>query len=189
MRRFTVIIGVLLVSMFILSSASADSSKFGFLADDSQNLNSLRFSYTQNESPVDTGSSKSLKNTSLRLKDPNKAILYAIFPGVFAHGAGHFYGGDSKTGTILLCTETFGFIVLFGFFGRAIEELSGDAAAFMKDPYIRGGMGIVLFFGSWYYDIFHSPQAAKDYNEKLLMKKGIGLKINSSSINIVFEFN
>jgi hypothetical protein len=33
------------------------------------------------------------------------------------------------------------------------------------------------------------PQAVKEYNEKLLMKKGMGVKINPSGINIVFEFN
>lgn len=182
---------VLAIALILISSteAFANSSKFGFLADSSRNLNSLRFSYSQNHSSVDTGNSKSLKNTSLRLKDPNKAILYAVFPGFFVHGAGHFYGGDSRTGSLLLSTEALDFIFLLGYPGWVVEELFGDMPEFMRSAYFSLGIAPVLFFGSWYYDIFNSPQAVKDYNEKLQMKNRMGLKINPSRINIVFEFN
>ena len=39
---------------------------------------------------------------SLRLKDPNMALLYAVIPGVLIHGSGHIYAGKTGTGAALL---------------------------------------------------------------------------------------
>ncbi len=38
-------------------------------------------------------------------KDPNKAFLQALFPGVLIHGYGHFYADDQLTGDVLLTGE------------------------------------------------------------------------------------
>ena len=89
---------ILALALILISSTEsfASSSKFGFLADSSQNLNSLRFFYAQNLSAVDTGSSKYVDNKNLRLKDPNKAILFAISQVFFFTGQDIYMQGKQK---------------------------------------------------------------------------------------------
>jgi hypothetical protein len=171
------------------SSQYLDCSNIGIneMMQASMVMGSMDYLLTQGEVSESTSLIR-LESDSLKLKSLNAAAFYALVPGFFVHGAGHFYGGDSRTGSLLLSTEVLGFIFLLGYPGWAVEELFGDMPEFMRSAYFSLGIATVLFFGSWYYDIFHSPQAVKDYNEKLQMKNRVGLKINPSGINIVFEF-
>jgi hypothetical protein len=43
-----------------------------------------------------------------RKKSPLIALEIAFFPGVIIHGAGHFYAGKPKTGSLLLVGELVG---------------------------------------------------------------------------------
>ena len=159
--------------LIVPTEAFAKSSKFRFLSDSTRSLNSLRFFCIQTESPVDTGASEYLKDTNLRLKDPNKALLYAIFPGFFVHGTGHFYAGKTKTGLLLLGTELvgIGFVVkgIVMSFAEMEEERPGE-------PGIPLAIGYILFCGSWFYDLIGSPLEIKKRNEELLRSRNIDIE-------------
>ena len=56
---------------------------------------------------------------SLKLKDPNMAVLYAVIPGVVIHGSGHFYAGKMGTGAVLLgCGAAGATIFYYGIWGK-----------------------------------------------------------------------
>jgi len=166
---------VLAIALILISSteAFANPSKFGFLADSSQNLNSLRFFYTKNQSPVDTSSSNYPQNKNLKLKDPNKALLYSIFPGFFLHGTGHLYARKPKTALLLFSTELFGALLLVR--ATELENLSNKEKT-TEDPALLGITGSILFFGSWFYDLIGSPLVIKKRNEELLRKGNIDIE-------------
>ena len=190
MKKLSLVLGLALV-LIISTDVFGNSSKFGFLADSSQNLNSLRFFYAQNQNAVDTGSSKSLKNTNLRLKDPNKALLYAIFPGFFVHGTGHFYAGKTKTGFLLLGIELLSFAILVE--AASLDWAEAETGAKQPiDPGVPFAIGTALFLGSWLYDLFRSPVEVKKRNGELLKSGHINiefkLKEKSFCLKLVKEF-
>ena len=103
----------------------------------------------------------------MKLKDPNVAVFYALVPGFFVHGAGHFYACKSGTGLALLGVEMLSIasLYLYGLAGMpngSRDNFTGQAV-FLS-------MSAGLFLGSWYYDITKAPQAVKEYNEKLRTK-------------------
>lgn len=161
--------------LIINSNVFANSSKFGFLADSSQNQNSLRFFYAQNQSVSDTSNSKYLQNKNLRLKDSNKALFYSIFPGFFLHGTGHLYAGKPRTALLLFTTEVFGVLLLVRAAGL---ENSSNKEKTAENSALVGVIGSMLFFGSWFYDLIGSPLEVKKRNEELL---------KSGKIDIEFE--
>ena len=63
---FTLSLALVLI---VSTEVFANSFKFGFSSDRTQNLNSLRFFYLQNQSGTDAGTSKYI-NSNSRLKDP-----------------------------------------------------------------------------------------------------------------------
>ena len=111
------------------------------------------------------------RSDSLKLKDPNIAILYAVVPGIVVHGAGHFYAGKRTTATILFAS---------GFIGGSFVFIGGLTGLEKSSPTKIGYMliitGAVLFTGSWTYDLIGAPIAVKKENQKLLGKKSANLK-------------
>jgi len=103
---------------------------------------------------------------TLRLKDPNTALYYALVPGFFVHGAGHFYAGKSGTAITLFGIEILS--VVF-FTGYALASLPSENET--DDNFARQfaylSIGIGMFLGSWYYDIVNAPQAAREHNKNL----------------------
>ncbi len=105
-------------------------------------------------------------------KDPNKAFLLALFPGLLIHGYGHFYAGDDITGDVLLGGEVLS--VLSVGLGALIKSdttdfsggLLGDTnnATAIGTNLIWGG--IIAFGGFWIVDMAHAPTAAQDYNNE-----------------------
>jgi len=172
--------------LIICSEAFAGSFESSLLADKTQNLSSFRYLYTQNQSPDDTTSSKYANNKSLRLRDPDKALLYAIIPGFVVHGAGHFYAGKTKTGLLLLGTE----LVAFGFFveGALLEFQESEGWTIEgPDPAVFFAVGTALFYTSWLYDLFASPGEVKKRNEELLKSKDINIKFELKEQGCSFE--
>lgn len=160
--------------LIICPQVFASSFESSFLSDRSQSFNSLRYLHAQNQSPGDTGSSKYADNKNLRLKDPNKAILYAAVPGFVVHGAGHFYAGKTKTGLVLLGTEVLSFAFLaVGALAEFGQSESGGKAD--VDPRLFFVSGTALFYGSWLYDLFASPGEVKKRNEELLKTKNMNI--------------
>ena len=146
--------------------------------------NSLRFFYTQNQSAADTVSSKSLKNKNLILKDPNEALFYAIVPGFVVHGAGHFYAGETKTGIALLATE----LVSFGFYVVGVLEGLGETESGEDHSGAYFATAVVLFMGSWGFDIFRAPMMVMKQNQELQKKQGLNLKLEADTYCIKLEF-
>jgi len=211
MRRFTIVIGVLLASMFHLSPALADYCSIcvknycqttyrtdndgdGDAMKDNYHMQlakqsksslyvnrsnfeivemmqasmvtgSLDYLLTQGEVNESTSHTR-IYSDSLKLKDPNTAAFYALVPGFFVHGAGHFYAGRSKTGALLFGIEMLSGLSLYLF---ALSNLpNGEPDDTRRAAYVSVAAG--LFLGSWYYDIMKSPHAVKEYNEKLRTK-------------------
>jgi hypothetical protein len=126
---------------------------------------SLDYLSTQGEVSESTSHAR-VYSDSLKLKDPNTAAFYALVPGFFVHGAGHFYAGRSKTGALLFGIEMLSGLSLYLF---ALSNLpNGEPDDTRRAAYVSVAAG--LFLGSWYYDIMKSPHAVKEYNEKLRTK-------------------
>jgi hypothetical protein len=101
---------------------------------------------------------------TLRLKDPNTALYYALVPGFFVHGAGHFYAGKSRTALALFGVEMLGlgFLYLGGLAGLP----DGSTDNFTRQAVFLS-IAAGLFLGSWYYDVMNAPQAAREHNKEL----------------------
>ena len=112
---------------------------------------------------------------SLKLKDPNMAILYAVIPGVVIHGSGHFYAGKTKTGVVLLGSELVGGTIFYvGALDKAFSQSKGGKLGIYGDIFIA--FGGVLFVGSWIYDLFGAPRAVQRENQELLGGEDVRLR-------------
>jgi len=215
MRHFTIIIGVLLISMFFSGSASADycsicvkdycqttyptdndgdgdgmndayemqlarqfnsslyvnrsNFKIVDMMQASMVMGSLAYLLTQGEVNESTSQIR-VDSDSLKLKDPNKAAFYALVPGFFVHGAGHFYAGKSSTGLALLGVEMLSIASFCLYALTSIPDENETDDNFARQAVFLS-MAVGLFLGSWYYDIEKTPKAVKEYNEKLRTKK------------------
>jgi hypothetical protein len=115
------------------------------------------------------------------------AIFYSIIPGIFIHGSGHFYAGKTNTGTLLFGAEAAGVLITYlGFLSsfRGIEN--------QDDTDLMGLVGVVLFAGSWVYDVIGSPIAVRKQNRKLIQNSNTELKLQPGKIglhlSLVFYF-
>ena len=111
---------------------------------------------------------------SRKLKSPWIAFGIALVPGAVVHGAGHFYAGKIRTGFLLLGTEVVGASLL------VYAAVSSFAVAwggeYDPEAELWAIGGLVLFVGSWAYDMVGSPLSVKKQNEKLLQGKQSKLK-------------
>lgn len=116
---------------------------------------------------------------SRKLKDPNKAILYAFIPGIIVHGSGHFYVGKTKTGFLLLGAEVAGacIVVVSGLAGFAAAE-SGEHST---EAELGAFGGLMLFVGSWAYDVLMSPIVVKKQNKELLQRRPVHLSLQTKN--------
>jgi TM2 domain-containing membrane protein YozV len=113
--------------------------------------------------------------TTRKKKSPLIALGIAFFPGIIVHGAGHFYAGKPKTGSLLLVGELVGVgciaagivVISLGVFTKVgtlgaadvTEEASGLASGLV---YVGSG----LFLGTWVYDIVFAPISCLRYSEQ-----------------------
>jgi len=121
--------------------------------------------------------STAVKNThSLKLKDPRLAVFYSFIPGIVIHGAGHFYAGKLGTGLLLFGTEIVGDgLFLLGAIGVGVSQIE-DGGSTWKPGYALMTTGLILFFGSWVYDLIGSPLAVQKRNRELLQNNKTELK-------------
>jgi hypothetical protein len=120
----------------------------------------------------------------MKLKDPNKALLYAIIPGFIAHGAGHFYAGEKTTGWILVAGEALSLSLLTYSIGVGIGE-STNGSTSNGEAEIVGIFAGTLFLGSWIYDLIGAPKAVQRNNQELREEENLGLRFN---LNYMREF-
>jgi len=119
---------------------------------------------------------------SLKLKSPYMAIFYAFIPGIVIHGSGHFYVGKTKTGFWLLGAEVVGAYLVFT---AALAELPGGE--YDPDDELWGFAGLLLFVGSWVYDVVKSPIVVKKQNKELLQKRQslLNLQMKNESLRLI----
>ncbi len=117
---------------------------------------------------------------SLKLKKPYMAVFYAFVPGIIVHGSGHFYAGDSKTGTRLLLAEAAGGGLIF--VGVVLTMAGGQTVAGFSAL-----SGAILFVGSWVYDVVRSPLVVKRHNRELLETKQGQLRFRTKDGDLRLE--
>ncbi len=112
--------------------------------------------------------------TSFKLKSPYMAVFYSVIPGTVLHGAGHVYAGKIGTGLALFGAELAGLgLMSAGAIAGFGEEESSDRGE------TAGFVGLVLFFGSWVYDLIESPVAVNKRNARLLEQKPVGVELQT----------
>ncbi len=123
----------------------------------------MSYLYTLTSSQIDSVSKGSTRPDSLELRNPNVALLIAVFPGFVFHGSGHFYARKSLTGLALLATESVGLMVW-----RRGGNFLGSSGGGTDAEQVQFIIGMALFFGSWAYDLIGAPLAVNNENERLL---------------------
>ena len=124
---------------------------------------------------------------SIKLKDSNKALLYAVIPGIVVHGAGHFYAGETTTGWVLVAGE----VVSLSLAAYAIvvgigESTNGSTSN--SNAEIVGIFAGTLFITTWLSDIVGAPVAVQKYNEELIRKKTVSLKFDFDETTTLLRF-
>src|SRR5271154_149897 len=123
---------------------------------------------------VDTGLSGSLETNhqTYFYKDPNKAFLLALFPGILIHGYGHFYAEDPLMGNVLLTGEVVS-VVSVGFGALIKSDTTTFSGGILGDSNNANNVGnnliwggIIAFTALWIVDMAHAPTAAKDYDDE-----------------------
>jgi hypothetical protein len=127
-------------------------------------------------------SNKVVSSDSIKLKSPWIALGIAVVPGVIVHGSGHFYAGKTKSGFWLLGAEVAGASIVY------VSVLAGYAASEAGETGTEAGFGVfgglLLFVGSWVYDVVRSPMVVKKQNEELLQRRHSELKLQIKDENL-----
>ncbi len=101
---------------------------------------------------------------SFKGKSPYMAILYAFVPGIIIRGSGHFYAGDRRTGSRLLGAEAAGGLLIAGGFYLGLAGVQTEAGFALLS-------GVILFVGSWVYDVVGSPLVVQKQNKDLIERR------------------
>lgn len=89
----------------------------------------------------------------VQAKNKDIALVNAIFPGFFFHGAGHSYAEDDFMAGLIGTAEILSFpCLILGAYGSPGYSIAG----------------VVLFWGSWIFDMAHAPVSAEHYNDRIL---------------------
>jgi hypothetical protein len=112
-----------------------------------------------------------------RRKDPGKALLYALLPGLVVHGAGHFYAGDKTAGWALVGGEVLG-LCLIAYAAGARSDYKPLSSDLDDEAETIGYFGAGLFVGTWIYDVIGAPLAVQRENREFLGGENIGLRFD-----------
>lgn len=136
--------------------------------------------------------STTVNNTGLlKLKSPYTAVFLSVIPGILVHGSGHFYAGKTKIGYWLLGAEAAGIGIMFlGAMGGYAASESGDTGAGENADFLALA-GLLLFVGSWVYDVVDSPIAVQKHNQKLIQGKNTELKLQfkDKDLRVAFVYH
>lgn len=126
-------------------------------------------------------------------KDPNKAFLLALFPGILIHGYGHFYADDNLTGDVLLTGEVVS-VVSVGF-GALIQSDTNTFSGGILGNTSTNGLGSDLIWGGiaaftalWIVDMAHAPAAAQDYDNEHDLKPIAYIDQNRPTLAVAYRF-
>ncbi|MCJ7457572.1 MAG: hypothetical protein MUP17_01100 [candidate division Zixibacteria bacterium] len=174
MRKLTLVSAVLII-LFVLSNitqagnnptVSYSPTNITQAMDVAVRSNSMSYLYTLTSSQIDSASKGYVRPDTLRLKNPNTAMVIAILPGSIVHGAGHFYARRPVTGAALLGIEMVSLVFFVRAIGQGLSD-TGSPEQERQDSFI----GTTLFFGSWLYDIIVAPLTIAKENEKISEKR------------------
>jgi hypothetical protein len=103
-------------------------------------------------------------NTLVVPLSPGTAFFRALNPGILVHGSGHFYARDTNMGMSLLSAEIVSLIIM----GISLAELATPVEQDQSYNVTKIVMysGIVLFGGSWLYDLIFAGSAAERFNSE-----------------------
>ena len=145
---------------------------------------------------ADTGLSGSLEinHQNYFYKDPNKAFLLALFPGLLIHGYGHFYADDNLMGNVLLTGEVVS-VLSVGLGVLVKSDTKTFSGGLLGDPGNAGNIGnnliwggIIAFTGLWIVDMAHAPAAAKDYNDEHGLKPIAYINQDRPTLALAYRF-
>src|SRR5258708_2957240 len=107
----------------------------------------LLFSAWASAQNADTGLSGSLETNHQNYfyKDPNKAFLLALFPGLLIHGYGHFYADDNLMGSVLLTGEVVS-VVSVGLGALVKSDTNTFSGGILGNPISAINTGTNLFW-------------------------------------------
>jgi hypothetical protein len=112
-----------------------------------------------------------IDETVLEPKDPILGTVIAIGPGLLAHGFGHFWAEDYKTGLALFSLELVSLVIVGVGYVQYSSPQNFTTIGGNQDTVKRGGMlaliaGVSLFTLDWLVDITLAGQAAAQYNRE-----------------------
>jgi hypothetical protein len=145
---------------------------------------------------ADTGLAGSLETNHQNYfyKDPNKAFLLALFPGLLIHGYGHFYAGDNLTGNILLTGEVVS-VVSVGLGALIKSDTNTFSGGLLGTPTNSANIGnnliwggVIAFAGLWIIDMAHAPTAAQDYDNEHGLKPIAYLDRGRTMLALAYRF-
>ncbi len=141
----------LLICGFAFSSLSAESYW-------NLSLNS------NGENPATPEKDNPIEMSESYIDDLRMSYFMALVPGFVVHGAGNFYGGRTGTGLTLLSLEL---VSIYGILRTEWHGWMGNTnSEDDKNDIIKVG-SLILFFGTWIYDIVTVDSAIKDkYEDK-----------------------
>jgi hypothetical protein len=127
-------------------------------------------------------------------KDPNKAFLQALFPGILIHGYGHFYANDQLTGDVLLTGEVVSLLSIGC--GILIEsDTTTFSGGILGNSQNAGTVGTNMIWGGiaaftllWVVDMAHAPTAASDYDAEHGLKPIAYMEQNSPVLALACRF-
>ena len=117
------------------------------------------------------------RDGSGKLKDPGKALLYALVPGLVVHGAGHFYAGEKTAGWVLAGGEILGLCLIAYAVGVRTDEKPMESTLNDEAETI-GYFGVGLFVGTWIYDVIGAPVAVQRENREFLGGENVHLRFD-----------
>ena len=97
--------------------------------------------------------------------------LIAIFPGLFVHGLGHRYAGNTDAADEIMTMELYSALTMGLGAGLVALGESEDAEAVTVSGWVGVGVGAIPFLGTWIYDIVYTPSEITQYNRRLSASK------------------
>jgi hypothetical protein len=144
----------------------------------------------------DTGLSGSLETNhqTYFYKDPNKAFLLALFPGILIHGYGHFYADDNLTGNVLLTGEVVS-VASVGFGALILSDTNTFSGGILGSTSNANSIGTNLIWGGviaftalWIVDMAHAPIAAQDYDDEHDLKPIAYMDQDHPTLALAYRF-
>jgi len=129
----------------------------------------------------------SVSETQYKRKSPELAFMIAFAPGFFIHGLGHLYVGDygKATGIFgleVLSLSIFTLAAMAGVGGMDNPDQNEDAIDAM---FIAS---VLIFIGSWTWDMAGAPIKAEKINEKLSLSIRPEIKTKQMSLKVALNW-